>query len=82
VSCEKVFVVKTNPLESGVAMRRIEACTCVAAIATRMASAMATGHWSRVIVRREAHGSAWWPTSGGAAGGAIAGQELSSSGSV
>jgi len=44
-------------------MRRIDACTCVAAIATRMASAMATGRWSRVIVRREAHGSAGWPTS-------------------
>jgi site-specific DNA recombinase len=26
-------------------------------------SATATGRWSRVIVRREAHGSAWWPTS-------------------
>jgi len=63
VSCEKVFVVKTNPLENGVAMRRIEVCTCVAAIATRMANAMAPGRWSRDIVRREAHGSAGWPTS-------------------
>jgi len=43
VSCEKVFVVKTNSLESEVAMRRIDACTCVVAIATRMANAMATG---------------------------------------
>ena len=63
MSCEKVFVVKTTPLESEVAMRRIEACTCVADIAIRMASATATGRWLRAIVRRVAHGNAWWPIS-------------------
>ena len=62
-SCVKAFVVKTNPLENNIGIRRIDACTCVVAIARRMASATATGLWSRVIVRRGAHGSAWWPIS-------------------
>jgi hypothetical protein len=47
VSREKVFVVKTNPLESGVAMGRIDACTCVAAIATRMAGVVSASGASR-----------------------------------
>ena len=54
MSREKVFVVKTNPLERGVAMRRIDACTCVAAIATRMASAM--GYWALVESYRSSRG--------------------------
>src|SRR6267154_6230502 len=63
VGSVNAFVVKTNPLESEVGIRRIDACTCVVAIARRMASVTATGLWSRAIARREARGSAWWPTS-------------------
>ena len=53
VGCVNAFVVKTNPLENEVAIRRIDACTCVVAIARRMASVTAiwalVESWQRVV---------------------------------
>ena len=51
------FVVKTKALESEVETCRIDACTCVVAIARRKASVTATGRWSKAIARRVARGT-------------------------